>query len=75
MNPYFKLDLGTAITVQRVEILSSDSESLIGSKIHIGNRGKLPDNCLIKLLDKVYLKLITDVCGTPEFNMLQGHAD
>ena len=54
MNPYFKLDLGTAITVQRVEILSSDSESLIGSKIHIGNRGKSPDNCLIKLLDKVY---------------------
>ena len=38
-NPYFKLDLKNKVKVQRVEVLSRDSESLIGSKVHIGNRG------------------------------------
>ena len=28
------------VKVQRVEVLSSEPETLIGSKIHIGNRGR-----------------------------------
>ncbi|KAL5268625.1 hypothetical protein ACHWQZ_G002465 [Mnemiopsis leidyi] len=42
-NPYFKLDLKNKVKVQRVEVLSRDSESLIGSKVHIGNRGDFMD--------------------------------
>ncbi|XP_063683606.1 uncharacterized protein LOC134818115 [Bolinopsis microptera] len=42
-NPYFKLDLGRATKVQRVEIISTDPKSIIGSKVHIGNRGDFLD--------------------------------